>query len=192
MNRYFIIGIGGTGMRCLESFVHLCAMGLFDNAEINLLALDTDLENGNYARLQELVDAYVKLKGENKTQQAHAETFFSAKINFYKFSPDYSRTETGSFQRIAKVSYAGETEQDLANLLFTDSVQSFDLKHGYRAQTHMGSMLMYHAIIDEVNRNPGGNVSAFIDELYNANTAGNVKLFILGSVLAARVLLPFR
>ncbi|CAA9248055.1 MAG: hypothetical protein AVDCRST_MAG56-1810 [uncultured Cytophagales bacterium] len=182
MNKYFIIGIGGTGMRCLESFVHLCAMGMFDNSEINLLALDTDLENGNFARLQELVDAYVKLKGENKAQQAHADTFFSAKINFFSFSPDYSRTETGSFQRIAKVSYAGETERDLANLLFTENVQSFDLKHGYRAQTHVGSLLMYHAILDEVNRNPGGHVSSFIDELYNANTAGNVKLFILGSV----------
>jgi hypothetical protein len=182
MNKYFIIGIGGTGMRCLESFVHLCGMGMFDNTEVNMLALDTDLENGNFARLQELVDAYVKVKGENKAQVSHAETFFSAKINFHKFSPDYSRTETGSFQRIAKVSYAGENERDLSNLLFTDNVQTFDLKHGYRAQTHMGSMLMYHAIVDEVNKNPGGSLSGYIDELYNANTTGNVKLFILGSV----------
>lgn len=182
MNKHFIIGIGGTGMRCLESFVHLCAMGMFDNSEIHLLALDTDLENGNFARLQELVDSYIKAKGENKTQTPHADTFFSAKIVFYKFSPDYSRADTGSFQRIAKASYATEPERDLANLLFTENVQGFDLKHGYRAQTHLGSMLMYHAIVDEVNKNPGGNLSAFIDELYNANTAGNVKMFIMGSV----------
>ena len=35
MNKIFIIAIGGTGMRCLESFVHLCAMGMFDNKTID-------------------------------------------------------------------------------------------------------------------------------------------------------------
>ena len=29
----FVIAIGGTGMRCLEAFVHLCAVGMFDNKE---------------------------------------------------------------------------------------------------------------------------------------------------------------
>ena len=51
MNTYNVIAIGGTGMRCAESLVQLCAMGMFDNTEINLLALDTDLENGNFKRL---------------------------------------------------------------------------------------------------------------------------------------------
>lgn len=31
-------------MRCAECIVHLCAMGMFDDTEINLLALDTDYE----------------------------------------------------------------------------------------------------------------------------------------------------
>ena len=31
MAKLFVIAIGGTGMRCLESFVHLCAIGMFDN-----------------------------------------------------------------------------------------------------------------------------------------------------------------
>ena len=30
-DKLFLIAIGGTGMRCLEAFVHLCAAGLFDN-----------------------------------------------------------------------------------------------------------------------------------------------------------------
>ena len=33
-DKLFVIAIGGTGMRCLESFVHLCAIGMFDNEEI--------------------------------------------------------------------------------------------------------------------------------------------------------------
>ena len=43
MDKLFVVAIGGTGMRCLESFVHLCAIGMFDNEEIEILTLDTDI-----------------------------------------------------------------------------------------------------------------------------------------------------
>lgn len=58
MNSFNVIAIGGTGMRCAESLVHLCSMGMFDNTEIHLLALDTDYKNGNFKRLKTLVDNY--------------------------------------------------------------------------------------------------------------------------------------
>ena len=61
--QYFVLGIGGTGMRCIESLIHLCAMGMFDDTDIHLLALDTDKDNGNFARLKEVKEAYVKAKG---------------------------------------------------------------------------------------------------------------------------------
>ena len=48
----FIIGIGGTGMRCLETFTHMCAMGLYDGMEFNVLTLDTDFTNGNKNRTE--------------------------------------------------------------------------------------------------------------------------------------------
>ena len=53
----FVIGIGGTGMRCIESFIHLCAIGMFDDTNVHLLALDTDKDNGNFRRLRDLKGA---------------------------------------------------------------------------------------------------------------------------------------
>ena len=41
--QYFVLGIGGTGMRCIESLLHLCGMGMFDDTDIYLLALDTTI-----------------------------------------------------------------------------------------------------------------------------------------------------
>ena len=61
--QFFVLGIGGTGMRCIESLIHLCAMGMFDDTDIHLLALDTDKNNGNFGRLKELKEAYVNAKG---------------------------------------------------------------------------------------------------------------------------------
>ena len=57
-SKLFVIAIGGTGMRCLESFVHLCAVGMFDGKEINVLTLDTDYSNGNKSRVEGLIDLY--------------------------------------------------------------------------------------------------------------------------------------
>ena len=61
-DKIFVVAIGGTGMRCLESFVHLCAIGMFDNKEIDILTLDTDQSNGNKKRVEDLVDHYVRIK----------------------------------------------------------------------------------------------------------------------------------
>ena len=93
--QYFVLGIGGTGMRCIESLVHLCAMGMFDNTEIHMLALDTDKNNGNFARLKEVKEAYNNAKGqENASRVALEETFFSANIKYYEFSPNYETKST--------------------------------------------------------------------------------------------------
>lgn len=186
-DQLFVIGIGGTGMRCLESFVHTCAMGMYDNSDINILALDTDLENGNFNRLQELVeDAYLKVKGYDKDHYTLADTLFSARIKFYKFCPDYSDIEkTGSFSSLTKFAYYNDQQQttkDLANLLLTEDVREFDLKHGYRAQTHLGSFLMYHAIIEEVKKNPQGSLASFIQAVFDASESVTTRVFVMGSV----------
>ena len=84
--QYFVLGIGGTGMRCIESLIHLCAMGMFDDTDIHLLALDTDKDNGNFARLKEVKEAYVKAKGTDASlRTALNETSFrpiSITMNF--------------------------------------------------------------------------------------------------------------
>ena len=179
----FVIGIGGTGMRCIESFVHLCAIGMFDETDVHLLALDTDKNNGNFTRLKNLKEAYQKTKGINKSHQSLKNTFFSANLHYYEFSPDYSREN--SFESIYKygdVKYANADEAAIADLLFTDDVKTFDLKHGYRAQTHLGSMLMYHSIIDEVKKGRNSGLKKFIENLVTNSSRGNPRIFILGSV----------
>ena len=71
-NKYFVIGIGGTGMRCLEAFTHMCAMGFYDNKEINNLqktklihnfvALSCGTSKDSYTRLNKLLKKYPKFK----------------------------------------------------------------------------------------------------------------------------------
>lgn len=196
MDKLFIIAIGGTGMRCLESFVHLCAMGMFDNQTIDILTLDTDQSNGNKGRVENLIELYNKIKSDDANNvnggQPNANTFFSAKLNLYKFYTAYGDTNRKTYKILSGVNSGLHKAEntDLADLFFDEeSVQSFELDHGYRAQTHLGSLLMYHGIIEaarNVSRNIDGSSTAekdlcdFLGILQNNQDAARV--FVFGSI----------
>jgi hypothetical protein len=194
-DKLFVLGIGGTGMRCLESFVHLCALGLFDNKEINVLTLDTDQENGNLKRVWELIELYNRIKNPSgqdadKGGKPSSNTFFSAKINLYKFWPAYSGGV--NYQKLSNISVqSDETKQniDLASLFLDETAQVFDLAHGYRAQTHLGSQLMYNAIMDAAKnvKTKGNNafpqerdLMDFIEKL--GASKSEARIFLFGSI----------
>jgi hypothetical protein len=196
-DKLFLIAIGGTGMRCLEAFVHLCASGLFDNHTIEILTLDTDQNNGNKDRVENLIELYNKVKtndAQNVGGEQRSDTFFSAKLNLYRFFTDYSTANRMTLAALASTTNLTneqrEDDQDLSDLLFErDSVQQFKLDHGYRAQTHLGSMLMYHGIIEAaINAKKGGasvknqerELTKYL-ELLNKHAA-NARVFVFGSV----------
>lgn len=195
----FVIAIGGTGMRCLESFVHLCAIGMFDNKEINILTLDTDSQNGNKTRVQTLINTYKAIRRDSNGNEGkpQIDTFFSAKLNLFEFTTNYEGTGRNNYKSLSEqVSGISEEDkrknQDLSDLfLDRDTVQQFNLHEGYRAQTHLGSMLMYNGIVEaamickqdmEAASKQQKALSEFLDKLKEANTAGNGRVFVLGSV----------
>ena len=183
--QYFVMGIGGTGMRCIESLIHLCAMGMFDDTEIHLLALDTDKNNGNFSRLKEVKEAYVNAKNLDKANRTSlTETFFSADIKYYEFSPNYEKKSTfNDVFNYGNTKYNNPEEADLADLVLTDNVENFNLRHGYRAQTHLGSMMMYHSIIEAARSRMDNELKQFLQVLIQAcNGGSDPKVFILGSV----------
>lgn len=196
-DKLFLIAIGGTGMRCLEAFVHLCAAGLFDNKTIEILTLDTDQTNGNKGRVEQLIELYNKVKTNDSSNiggEARANTFFSAKLNLYRFYTDYSKPERKTLRGLSSTpgltNEQRDDDQDLADLMFDpDSVQGFELDHGYRAQTHLGSMLMYHGIVEAALNSKRGtdkiteaerDLKDFL-KLLNDN-ASSARVFVFGSV----------
>ena len=196
MSKHYVIAIGGTGMRCLESFVHLCAIGMFDNTEIDILTLDTDQTNGNKTRVENLIAAYNKVKEDKGSEGTpNAETFFSAKLNLYKFFTDYTNQDRKTYSLLSvpvpgldNADKVKEDDEDLSALLLDPNVQTFNLEHGYRAQTHLGSLLMYHGII-EAMRNAVNNkdnakehekdLAKFVKNLSNETDA---RVFVFGSI----------
>lgn len=192
-DKYFVIGIGGTGMRCLEAFTHMCAMGMFDSKEINVLTLDTDFTNGNKQRTEDLIETYNSIKSTPSSEngEVNNNSFFSAKLNLFQFVTDYNSANKKRFTDITNVKADTSELSDnklLAELFLGEDVQEFDLSHGYRAQTHMGSYLMYHAFIETAKKLKKGvevqpsdkQFENFLNALYNAKS--DAKVFVFGSI----------
>ena len=196
MSKLFVVAIGGTGMRCLESFVHLCAIGMFDNKDIDILTLDTDQSNGNKGRVEQLIELYNNVKKDGAVDGvANAGTFFSARLTLYKFFTDYSSQERKNYGLLS-VPVAGlpnadqikEEDRDLSDLFLDPAVQEFNLEHGYRAQTHLGSLLMYNGIIEAMRNAVNNKDKALPQEkalaqfVSNIANEGPTKVFVFGSI----------
>lgn len=196
-DKLFVIGIGGTGMRCLEAFTHLCAIGMFDNQEIEILTLDTDQLNGNKTKTENLIDLYNRVKTSGNSAKGgtpNANTFFSAKLNLHRFWTNYSGSARTNYRSLSHLS-EGTPKKQRSNKLVSDlfleknTVQEFNLAHGYRAQTHLGSHLMYHAIIESArNLAAGKNIEVqdqelekFMNKLNDAGKLG-ARVFVFGSI----------
>ncbi len=184
----YVIGIGGTGMRCIESFIHLCAIGMFDNTNVHMLAIDTDKLNGNFERLKKLVGNYHDINGG----KAKENTFFSANLHYYQFSPDYDNASQRTFNTIVdylatKAQDVGDNVKtnlsDIVDLFIRPDVGEMPLDHGYRAQTQMGSILMYHAILKEAYESSRNQHASQLRDFLNSLTNETSQpIFVFGSV----------
>lgn len=192
-DKLFLVAVGGTGMRCLESFVYLCAMGMMDNKEIEVLTIDTDSNNGNKERSEQVIDLYTKIKssGNNKEGRVSQNSFFSAKINLFKYAPDYSQDSKNTFSKISDTfNELKKSDNKLLTDLFLDpsTAQQFNLSHGYRAQTHLGSYLMYHSIVDAArvlkkDNKLGKNLKELEQFMEKLSQVGEkARVFIFGSI----------
>jgi hypothetical protein len=196
-DKLFVIGIGGTGMRCLEAFTHLCAIGMFDNQEIEVLTLDTDQLNGNKTKTENLLELYNRIKTTSASQKGgtpNSNTFFSAKLNLHRYWTNYSGSARANYRSLSHLT-EGSIEKQRANKLLSDlflernSVQEFNLAHGYRAQTHLGSHLMYHAIVESARTLASGKnveqqdkeLEVFMNKLNDAGKLG-ARVFVFGSI----------
>lgn len=184
-SKNFLIAAGGTGMRCLQSFLNMCALGMMSGETIDILLLETDIENGDKKNSENLFNWYNTLtNGKGGPFE-----YFGAKINFYVFVPDYSKDNQRRFTLISRLEEGNaEVNRMLTDLFYEEGVQEFDLMHGFRAQTHVGSYLMYHAFIDEIRRAVSSDVVRnksqlyhFINKVKEQNTAGEARVFVLGS-----------
>lgn len=183
---YYVFAIGGTGARCLESLVYLCAMGLGPR-RLHPILVDPDSGNGNLNRTKELIIRYKAIR--DRINNPTTGSLFFTEMLFNEdtrgpnvpteipnyFNPNY-KLQPGTNTLSHFIDYnnrlAGTDGKYLADLLFSSNELEMDMAEGYRGVPSIGSMLM-----SNIEQHPMWNV--LISDLNNNKPS---KVFIFASV----------
>ena len=183
MARNFVIGIGGTGARCVESFLQICAAGLGpDNVSVGLI--DQDQGNGNVTRARTLARSLFDLRAQLRQDGGHR---LAAKAPFLRTEIDLIgesgfwcplQGDNPSIREAFGYPTMNESLRHLFEGLFSykEQIQGLDL--GYRGRPHLGAAIMagraftddpfWKALADGLEQGAGG--------------AGGARLFVFGSL----------
>lgn len=201
MPRDYIMAVGGTGARCLESVIFLSAAGLFSKP-LQVLIVDPDQNNGNSIRAGNLVPLYHKLNGftqpSNPSQRGllpfnrkplQRPVLFQAQINvdgaaldipvnaFWQDPNNPDRT----FGKSIDYGKLSSQFKEFLQLFYEQDDLNMELGKGYRGRPNVGVV----TLISDLRRtvNSGGNGLQKLTESLRAELKGDpVRVFMFGSV----------
>lgn len=145
----FLIGIGGTGARCVESFLHMAAAGL-GPGEFRVGLVDQDASNGNVARTRKTLDRYISLRRtlrrEGRDRLAPQSAFLAAAADrigdtvWTPRLPDGEQTLDIFLQR-GRMQDQPELRSLLDSLYSPDEL-AMPLRQGYRGRPSIGAAVL--------------------------------------------------
>ncbi len=145
MNCY-VIGIGGTGAKCIEALIHLCAAGLLPlGSKLFILFVDPDRANGSLGQTRATLQAYQQCqqgidKGNIPLLNIPIETGSNE-----VWSPFSDMKQRPSLENIFQYSSMQDSRPDLANLLnvlYIPNERKTDLDVGFRGHPSIGAAVL--------------------------------------------------
>lgn len=144
---YYLIGIGGTGARCLEAFVHLCGAGLLkDSQPVKIIYVDADVSCGNLQRTQKAADLYNKAQ---KIGFGNIGIFKNVLDTYDPWTPvpENCANLDDVFQRTSLVNKKDYKALGLLyESLFTEQERKTPLDKGFRGHPAIGAAVMSQAM----------------------------------------------
>lgn len=164
MNDIFLISIGGSGTRVVESLVHMLAIGGNDQAwpgRVHILIMEMDAGNGNLERLSALVNHYNHLHRLYKSFSPDPH-FFSPEIILYPWLPLNNNLTQDSIMR--NLVDENEDAEILSKLLYTRGEMEMKIDVGFKGRPSVG-VAYFRQLSGNNMVKSNGNDSNPIDEL---------------------------
>ncbi|MBC8031146.1 MAG: hypothetical protein H7Z16_13610 [Pyrinomonadaceae bacterium] len=141
---YYVIGIGGTGAKCVESFIHLCAAGLMpDNRSFFSLFVDPDGANGSLKRAGQLLQNY----HDCKQLRVGATDLFKNDLRIAKpdiWSPLQDKPER--LDQFFNYNTLARPAAQLFDVLYSPKEKQTSLEFGFRGHPSIGAAVMAAAV----------------------------------------------
>jgi hypothetical protein len=144
MTETYVIGIGGTGSRCIESFIHLSAAGLGPRSTW-LGLVDQDKANGNVGHAAQLISRYRKVRSELRQLDQNI-----LSPNCGLFQTEVSKPASGplwcplpddgsNLEGIFRLDILKPELRGMFECLYASEEQGLDLGVGFRGKPHIGA-----------------------------------------------------
>lgn len=141
---YYMIGIGGTGAKCVEAFVHLCAAGLMpDNRAFFALFVDPDGSNGSLKRAGGLLQNYY----DCHQMKLGSTDLFKSGVRIAR--PDIWSPLQNKPSRLEEFFNYNTLERGAASLfdvLYSPKEKQTALDYGFRGHPSIGAAVMAAAV----------------------------------------------
>jgi len=151
VDNLYIFSIGGSGAKCLESLVHLCAVGLGPK-EVHPVLIDPDQENGNLDRTSSLILLYEKIREKLKNPEEGSFFYTDIKKLIYwnplskkvqkKEDENYS-DKSKNLEDVIGYTTINQEEKLLSELLLKKDQRKLNLKFGFRGVPSIGSVVLH-------------------------------------------------
>jgi len=182
MSNIIVIGIGGTGAKCLEALVHLSAIGVGPD-EIRILDIDPDASNGNLEKLKYSIAHYSSCHDIVKG----ADSIFKTKIIASEEAigwapgviPGMSLAEYFSYD-LLKINNPGLSY--ICDLLYSKDELYLKWDRGFCGRTSIGAPIMA-SIAENLNKEPWLSIINAIDE--RLKKGEEARVFIVASIFGA-------
>ena len=178
----YIIGIGGTGAKCLEHLLHCCSAGLGPE---NLWAgmVDQDEANGNVSRTKILLNKYTNLRNnlrnESKNDLASKSNLFKTHISSNTDAVWLPMKDANpTLEDLIKYNLLKPEVKGLMDCLYDPEELKLNLSEGFRARPNIGAAAILSTTANEDD--------IFWSQIYKAIDAARggeeVRVFIISSI----------
>lgn len=173
---YNLILLGGTGARCGEIFIHMCANGYFNGEKVNILYIDSDSDNGNAKSMRSLYDIYCKCRKQYRIEGSPVPLFFKPEIELRYINPvmglEYFRDLVSQSQTESediRATYA------LMRALYSDEEVNMKISDGFFARPNVGAAV-FAANMEQI-------MGVLLRRLENdRKELKKIKIFMVGSI----------
>lgn len=180
---FYVVGIGGTGAKCIEAIIQLASVGLIPTNKLRILFIDADETNGNLQRVQKSLNIYQKcyqlLKGKHEEC-----SWMTTDIESYQVWSPFANNNTdkklGSFFAYDTLRQTNQPLTNLFDILYTQEEREVSLEVGFRGRPAIGSSIITQINLERLDEEPW---RSFINQIEgDASSGSEAKVLLCGSI----------
>lgn len=183
-NSLYVIGIGGTGAKCIEAIAQIASVGLLTDNKVKFLFVDADENNGNLERARKSLSIYQRT---HRLISNRWHNFSWLQTPIISYIPDvwspFAKTNTNKDLASFFSHNLQQNPDDLSNLfdvLYTEEERNASLDVGFRGRPAIGSAVMSHLDLDSLEDDPW--TSFMGDILADCGSGSPPRIFLCGSI----------